>query len=155
MTKTVAKTDDSALSITTYQSGVVQSSAFRALKKHTAQLLKEHDMTTMQWFIVGTIYDAGPVGIRLTDLATKLDTGLPFLTNTLNLLESKGMVQRLSHANDNRSRMVSVTPAFKKKCPGIERDLRNKLRKSLYLSITPEELSTYIAVLHKLSHVTA
>ncbi len=66
--------------ITTYQSGVAQSSAYRNLNKLFSALLKEHDLTCMQWFVIGTIHDAGDAGIQLTLLAAKLQTGLPFIT---------------------------------------------------------------------------
>jgi DNA-binding MarR family transcriptional regulator len=140
--------------ITTYQSGVIQSAAFRALKKYTDDCLREHGITTMQWFIIGTLLDAGPKGMRITDLSYKVDTTLSFLTNTVNLLESKNMLVRLEHASDSRARMVTVSKVFRPKCKVIERDLRNKLRKTLYANISPEELRTYIKVLYELSNLS-
>jgi DNA-binding MarR family transcriptional regulator len=140
--------------ITTYQSGVIQSAAFRALKKHTDDCLREYDITTMQWFIIGTLLDAGPKGMRITDLSYKVDTTLSFLTNTVNLLESKGMLVRLEHASDNRARMVTVSKSFRPKCKSIERDLRAKLRKSLYSKISSDDLRVYIKVLYQLSNLS-
>ncbi len=139
--------------ITTYQSGVVQSAAYRNLNKHFTVLLKEHDLTCMQWFVVGTILDAGPEGIKLTELAKKLQTGLPFTTNVLNLLESKNMVERQDDPKDCRVKYVSIIPSFVADCQLIEQQLRAKLRKSLYKNISREELTTYIKVLHKLSEL--
>jgi DNA-binding MarR family transcriptional regulator len=151
MSKSTNQTGDSVdlSKITTYQSGVIQSTAHRLLKKHTDDCLREHGLTTMQWFVVGSIYDMGDKGIRITDLAKKIDTTLSFLTHSINLLESRGILVRMSHEEDNRAKMVAVSPKFKSKCPVIEADLRKKLRKSLYSRITPEELSTYIKVLYK------
>ncbi|HSH55298.1 MAG TPA: MarR family transcriptional regulator [Candidatus Limnocylindrales bacterium] len=140
--------------ITTYQSGVVQASAFRNLNKHFSTLLKEHDLTCMQWFVVGTILDAGEAGIKLTDLAHSLQTGLPFITNITNLLESKGMVVRRDDEKDSRSKFVSIVPAFVPECADIERRLREKMRKSIYQNITADELRTYIKVLYQLSKLT-
>ncbi len=140
--------------ITTYQTGVIQSAAFRVLRKHTDDLLREHDITTMQWFIIGTLYDAGLAGMRITDLSHKVDTTLSFLTNTVNLLASKGILVRLEHASDNRARMVSVSKSFRPKCKLIEKDLRNKLRKSIYADISPDDLRTYIKVLYQLSNLS-
>lgn len=151
MTKSTNPAKDSIdlSKITTYQSGVIQSTAYRLLKKHTDNCLREHGLTTMQWFVVGSIYDSGDKGIRITDLAKKVDTTLSFLTHSINLLESRGVLIRMSHKDDNRAKMVAVSPKFKAKCPIIEADLRKKLRKSLYAKITPEELSIYVKVLHK------
>jgi hypothetical protein len=62
--------------ITTYQTGVIQSAAFRSLRKHTDACLKNHGITTMQWFVIGTILDAEPDGMRITDLSRVVDTTL-------------------------------------------------------------------------------
>jgi DNA-binding MarR family transcriptional regulator len=137
--------------ITTYQSGIAQSTAYRRLNQHFSKILIKHELTVMQWFVLGTIYDAGQTGVRVTDLAEKVDTGMPFLTNMINLLESKKLVERVIHQGDARAKLVLVTSRFQDQCPKIEADLRHELRNSLYATITPEELRTYISVLYKLS----
>lgn len=137
--------------ITTYQAGVIQSSAFRVINKVTTGMLKEYNLSTMQWFIVGTVYDAGDDGISITDLARKLDTGISFLTNSINVLELKGMVIRREHGSDNRVRLVHINPSFKPKCAKIENKLREEMRKTLYSRITRDELNTYIKVLNQLA----
>ena len=139
--------------ITTYESGVVQSTAYRVLSKHVTEILKKHGVTMMQWFVLGTIYSSGTGGIRLTDLAKKVDTGLPFLTNLINLLETKGMVHRVSNLEDSRSKFVVVTPDFSRKCRTIEHDLREGMRTSLYKDILPADLAIYIKVLYQLAAI--
>lgn len=137
--------------IKTYQAGVIQSTAFRVMNKVTATLLKDYNLSTMQWFIVGTVYDAGERGISITDLSRKLDTGISFLTNSINVLELKKMVVRREHSTDNRVRLVHIHPSFKSKCVQIETELRQKMRETLYDHITRDELNTYIKVLHRLA----
>ena len=138
-------------SISTYESGVVQSTAFRVLGKHVTEILKKYDISMMQWFVLGTIYSSGTGGIRLTDLAKKVDTGLPFLTNLINMLVQKGMVYRVSNVDDSRSKFVVVTPSFSPKCRVIEKDLRKNLRAKLYQHISQDDLRTYIKVLYQLA----
>jgi len=137
--------------ITTYQSGVAQSSAYRNLNKLFSELLRDHGLTSMQWFVIGTIYDAGPEGIQLSHLSEKLQTGLPFITNTINLLESKGIVERKGSPTDSRAKRVSIMPDFIEECEQIEIDLRGKMRKSIYATISPADLRIYIKVLYQLS----
>src|SRR6476469_9342172 len=98
--------------ITTYQSGITQAAAHRAVNRIVSEYLLEHGLTAMQWFTIGTIYDAGTKGIRLSDLMRKLHTTLPFVTNTISVLESKGIVQKISHAGDSRIKLVSITPRY-------------------------------------------
>lgn len=140
-------------SVTTYQSGVVQSAAFRNLKKHTDDCLREHGLTTMQWFIIGTVYDAGDNGIRITELAKLVGTTLGFLTNSINLLESKGMLTRAGDNKDSRAKLVYVSASYRKTCKIIEKDLRAKLRLSIYSKVTPAELRVYVNVLYKFANL--
>lgn len=139
--------------VTTYQSGVVQSAAFRNLKKHTDDCLREHGLTTMQWFIIGTVYDAGDNGIRITELAKLVGTTLGFLTNSINLLESKGMLIRAGDDKDSRAKLVYVSASYRKTCKQIEDDLRAKLRLSIYSKVTPAELRVYVNVLYKFANL--
>lgn len=139
--------------ITTYQSGVAQSSAYRNLNKLFSKLLKDHGLTSMQWFIIGTIYDAGTEGINLTNLAQKLQTGLPFITNTINLLESKGIVSRRGSLVDSRAKHVSIMPEYISECEQIEIDLRDKLRTSIYSDISQKDFKIYMKVLYRLSNI--
>lgn len=137
--------------IKTYQAGVIQSTAFRVINKVTTDLLKEYNLSTMQWFIVGTVYDAGDSGISITELSQKLDTGVSFLTNSINVLELKGMVIRKEHGKDSRVRLVCLNPSFKTECIDIEIKLRQKMRDTLYDHITREDLMVYIKVLNQLA----
>ncbi len=138
--------------IATYQSGIVQASAHRIISRVVSDYLLKHGLTAMQWFAIGTIYDAGSEGIRLSDLTRKLSTTLPYVTNMVSLLESKGMVHKVTHAGDSRIKLVSIAPKYKRTVDGIERELREHMRSNLYEidGISREELQTYIAVLYKI-----
>lgn len=143
---------NSLVNIPTYKAGVVQSTAYRLLKKFTEDCVAEYDLTTMQWFIIGTIYDAGDVGIGVTALSKAVDTNVPYITNTLNLLEHKNIVVRETREGDNRSKVVRIDPRYVHTIESIEKILRQKMRDAIYANVTPEELRTYITVLYKLSN---
>ncbi|MBC7512296.1 MarR family transcriptional regulator [Candidatus Saccharibacteria bacterium] len=138
--------------VATYQSGIVQASAHRIINRVVSDYLLIHGLTAMQWFAVGIIYDAGNQGIRLSDLTRKLSTTLPYVTNMVTLLESKGMVRKVAHAGDSRIKLVSVNPKYKRTVEGIERGLRDHMRTNLYDvdGISRDELQTYITVLYKI-----
>ncbi|MEO5691374.1 MAG: MarR family transcriptional regulator [Candidatus Saccharimonadales bacterium] len=142
----------SALSkITTYHSGVTQASAYRIVKLHTAHALRDYNLSCMQWFTIGTVLDSGQEGIRLSDLAKKLDTTLAYMTTTVNLLESRDILNKREHKYDARTKLVSVNPRYNKTCNEIENHLRSHLRERLYEKITHEELANYVNVLSKIS----
>ena len=141
------------LELPTYRAGVAQSSAYRVLMKFTDDAVKQYGITSMQWFMIGVIYDSGSAGVTVTDLSKLLDTNVPYVTNTLNLLESKDIIIRTAREADTRQKVVTIHPDFIDNIQQIEQDLRHKMQSVLYADITPQELLTYIKVLYKISRV--
>lgn len=139
--------------IATYQAGVMQSSAHRVLKRFTDEILKEHGLTTMQWFMIGTVFDTGENGIRINQLQTIMGTNMPYITNALNVLESKGIVERIKSPTDSRGKRVRITENFFPECTVIETDLRQKMRDGIYSHINPKQLRTYLLVLQQLNQL--
>jgi DNA-binding MarR family transcriptional regulator len=141
--------------VTTYQAGVAQSAMHRLLQKECDEYLKEFGITKMHWLIIGTVLDAGKDGMRFTDIAEKLQTGLPYLTTTVNLLESKGILDRTTHEEDSRAKVVKINPSFEPKCADIEKSLRERLRESIYSKVSQEDFLTYMRVLYLLGGESA
>lgn len=133
----------------------MQSTAHRLLQKHCDAVLKEYGISKMQWLVIGTVLDAGKHGARVTELAEKLGTTLPYLTTTINILESKQIVCRRENKKDSRSKLVIVDPAFIPQCKEIETVLRRTLRETLYAHIDPAEFQVYIKVLAQLSDIAS
>lgn len=152
MSKSTNSVNINIAEVPTYQSGIVQASAHRIINRLISDYLLRHGLSAMQWFAVGTIYEAGDQGIRLSDLSRKLATTLPYITNMIVLLESKGMVTKVTHAGDSRIKLVALNPKYKKTVERIEHELREHLRTSLYQEdgVTREELQAYITVLYKI-----
>lgn len=141
--------------ITTYDSGIMQSTAHRILTRIKSEYLSQYDITTTQWFTIGLAYEAGEQGIRLGDLMRKLDTTMPFITNLVNILESKSILHKVNSSEDSRIKIAILNPAFASQVEQIENGLREELRIRLYNEdhISREELSTYISVLYKIAQV--
>ncbi len=140
--------------ITTYQAGVFQAQAYRALKNLTNKILKKHRLTMMQWSVLGFVCDAGKAGVRTSDLAKALATTHAFITHNVNSLEDKGFVQRKDHSTDGRTKLVVLASKQKKLVDKIEADVRNELRKNLYSNITREELTAYVTVIAKFANTS-
>jgi DNA-binding MarR family transcriptional regulator len=147
-------TNFSLRDITTYQAGAIQASVHRTLQKHCDEILKPYGITKMHWLIIGSIIDSGEQGARITDIAKKLDTTLPYLTNTLNVLEARQIVTRANNQGDSRSKLVKIDPTFLPQCAEIEKTLRDKLRESIYAQIDPAEFLTYMKVMHQLANIS-
>ncbi len=138
---------------TTYQTTLLQARAHRALKTKLSYFLRPHNLTMMQWAIVGSLYSAGTTGMRVSDLAQQLNTSLAFVTTTLNVLEAKGIVKRDHHAQDNRAKVVSLTEQFKPSVEAIEKEVAVKMRDWLMPSIGREDLETYVNVIDKIAKI--
>ena len=139
--------------VTTYQAGVMQAMVNRALQKRCDEVLKAFYLTKTQWLIIGTVLDAGSSGIKMSDLADCLDTNLPYITNTVNILESKDMLMRKKNNDDNRSKMICINPEFVDECQKIEHALRDALRHSIYADVSTEDFRTYLKVMYQLINV--
>lgn len=138
--------------ITTYQSGVAQASAHRLIGRVTSDFLLEYGISKMEWFVLGLIYDAGQAGARVSHLMRQLDTTLPYITNTVNSLQSKGFITKIAHAGDSRIKLIRIADDKDNLVETIETGLRQRLRKELYRDdhITRNELTSYIRVLFKI-----
>jgi len=147
---TIEDIADNLGDITTYQAGIVQASVHRALQKLCDAALKPYGISKMQWMIIGNVLDSGTKGARITDLAKLLGTTLPYLTTTINLLESKGILVRVDNQKDNRSKLVSVSTKFAKKTDEIEQALRQALRDTIYSKVEPKEFRIYMKVLYQM-----
>lgn len=139
--------------IATYEAGIVQAIVNRKLQKYCDDILKPFGITKSQWLVIGTIKESGDEGVRLTELAEKTDTTLAYLTNTINLLESKGMLVRISEKKDTRAKRISVDASFIKECDVIEKALREGLKSMLYKNIEPAEFQIYMKVLRLMADI--
>lgn len=139
--------------ISTYESGVMQSTAHRILGRINADYLSQYGLTPTQWYIIGYAHDAGSDGVRLSQLKHLLDTTMPFITMTVTLLESKDILQKISHTSDSRVKIARLNPLYIKTVSEIEQGLREELRIRLYNqdNISRDELTTYIKVLYKIA----
>lgn len=135
----------------TYHVGVLEAAAHRALRQHKDQLLRGYDLTGSDWYLIGTVADAGKQGIRSTDLAQYLGVTMGFLTKTITLLEAKGILIKKANAKDARSSYIALNSKYRKTLDEIEQALRFKLKESIYSLISPDDLKTYVQVLDKLS----
>lgn len=142
--------EDFQLSATrTYHVGALESAAHRTLRQYKDRLLKPYGLSSMEWYIIGIVADAGAKGIRSTDLAATLGTTMAFITKTINLLVAKGILVRQTNEKDARSTFVTLDDSYQSTLAEIEAHLRKQLRADIYSKVSREELATYIKVLQQ------
>ena len=77
---------------------------------------------------------------------------MPFITTTINQLELKGIINKISDLKDSRVKIAVLNPDYSDTVTEIEEGLRQELREKLYSEsqISRDELTAYIAVLYKI-----
>ncbi len=119
-----------------------------------ARTLKDHDLTSSEWSLLGVISDETKNGgIRVSHLARMLDVETSFITNMVKKLIKNGYVVYGYDEDDGRVRFVNGTDKCHLKVVEIESLMRKEMREWLG-DVTPAELLQYIAVLEKISHKT-
>lgn len=94
------------------------------LNKTGTKALERHEVTTQQWAILGALVrDRWVGGIAVRDLAALLMVSRQNLTGVLSRLEARGLVERTVDANDNRSRLIKLTPAGWQRWSDMQADI--------------------------------
>jgi DNA-binding MarR family transcriptional regulator len=141
-------TDLDLSKVTTYQAGIMQSTVHRLISKDIGNSLKKYNLTMMEWFAFGFIYDRQPV--RVSELSKHLDFTMPYATNLINSLQTKGFVTRSDDSVDNRNKPLELTAVALGQYEAIERDVRDSLRESVYSRVLPDDFQIYVKVLFEL-----
>jgi DNA-binding MarR family transcriptional regulator len=138
----------------TYRTGILQARAYRNLRGFMVRTLKDHDLTSTEWSLLGVVSDETKNGgIRVSDLAHLLDVETSFVTNMVKKLINKGYFEYGYDEDDGRVKLVLGTNKCHLKVVEIEKHMRKEMREWLS-EVKPKELVHYINVLNKISHLT-
>ncbi|PTP71875.1 MarR family winged helix-turn-helix transcriptional regulator [Vibrio splendidus] len=84
-------------------------SASNAMSRAYQPLLKALDLTYLQYIVMMVLWEEKEVNVKALGAKTHLDSGT--LTPLLKRLETKGYVLRTRSAEDERVRVITLTPA--------------------------------------------
>ncbi|MDP9824647.1 MarR family winged helix-turn-helix transcriptional regulator [Kineosporia succinea] len=76
-----------------------------------AQLLRDSDLSFVEFLVLAQLAESDGHTLRLTDLAATTNLGLPRISRVVARLEADAFVQRRMHARDGRSRQIELTDA--------------------------------------------
>ncbi|MBW3538140.1 MarR family transcriptional regulator [Candidatus Parcubacteria bacterium] len=138
-----------SVNTTTYEAGLVQARAYRALKNYFGDHLAPHGLTMTEWALLGQIYSHSQ-GLRLSEISEILSVEAPLATNLVTSLEDKGLVRRCRDDRDRRAKLVAVSPAGQRLVPEVEQELRRAM-KTFLTGISAGELAAYLKVLQKMA----
>ena len=136
------------ISAKTYEAGLLQAKAYRAMTNFMSCELAAFDLSLPDWAMLGLMMENSH--IRPGELAQELGVKPPVVTANLKRLEAAGLVERRVHDSDSRVSEVSLTSAGRKRVESVEASLRNTMRDFLK-GIKVSELISYLNVLTKLA----
>ena len=79
--------------------------------KISNQLLTPYDLTSSQFKILMVLYTSPVESVRQADIETRFALSNPTVTGLIQKLEAKGLVQKMPHPEDKRSRFLVLTEA--------------------------------------------
>ncbi len=130
-----------------YESGLIQGRAYRVLEHHLSITLKKFDLLIPEWKLLGTISTQRT--IQPAQMAPLLGVSRPFITNLINSLIEKKLLESTIHKEDKRFQNISPTKKAEKLLTKIE-DKVGVLINSLFEGLTVEERTVYMKVLMKI-----
>lgn len=131
----------------TYQAGVLQARSYRKLRQFMIAELKDHDLTMMEWSVLGLVYDyTSSGGASVGQIADLVDVEMSQITTMLNSLEKQGLLKRIINPADRRGRKIVTTKSGDKKVEKVEKQLRRSMRSWLD-EIPDKQLDIYIRTL--------
>lgn len=136
--------------ITTYQTVIAQARAYRKVRSFMDKTLSPYDLTITEWLIIGTAIDAGPTGIRISDIAKKLGVEMPVVTNLVHKATSTRWLRRIEDPEDKRARRVVMTHAGLEKACDIEGELK-KATAPWLKGISTDSLKGFFEVISELN----
>lgn len=136
------------MNMPTYKSGILQVKAYRILQENVSQTLEKFDINPSKWSILGLVYE-NKDGIRLSEIANILNVEPPLITQLVNELKQKRIMELHPHPQDKRAKLLFLTSKGKSLIPSVEQLLTETLNK-LLANITKEELDAYRKVLESI-----
>lgn len=105
----------------------------------SAGLEREHGLTVREFELLLILADVSPDGLRLTDLAERVYLTPGGLSRLVVRMEQRGLVQRATDPQDQRSSTISNTAAGSQLFRRASSSHRRRVREHFLGRITPEQ----------------
>lgn len=135
----------------TYNVGILQAQVYRILKKETNIILKEYNLTSFDWALLGILYESKD-GEYAVNLAEEIDVSQAFVSRIIKKLQKEKIIEikKRNVDSDARFKKIYLTNSGKLNVEKIEPTLKAKMKK-LLKDISLTDLYGYINTLKKIS----
>ena len=111
-------------------------------------VFKDYGITPVQYNALRIINGSSPEGIPSLDIADRLISRVPDITRLIDRMMKEDWVKRKRDAHDRRVVRIRITPKGEKLLHSIAPAL-HQTQKSLFKSLSRDELKTFNALLEK------
>lgn len=119
------------------------------VEKKTNAVLAPYELTNAQFRILMLLYHKREKSIRQIDIENAFAMTNPTVTGVLNNLEKKGLVQRLDHPDDKRSKLILLTDAALEMIPELD-SLGEIIEDQVTSVLSDEERAALATLLNKI-----
>ena len=133
----------------TYTLGLLQAKAYRVLKRKTGAFLEAYTLTTIEWALLGLVYEK-KAGEAPTELGAILGVKGPFVTRLIAALQKKKLVTIEKSPTDSRAKIVMLTAHGRTQVEHIESLLRIE-SKTWIKGVSTRDIISYISVLNAIA----
>jgi DNA-binding MarR family transcriptional regulator len=130
--------------LNTYDMGLIQAQAYRALSNYMTDCLKDFDLTMIEWGALGRICDNS--GLKVSEIARQLSVEVPRVIFLIKRLERKGYVARQVEPTDRRVVIIVATPTGLSKKIEVEHSVKDRMWQFMF-GVKPKDLVTYLNVM--------
>lgn len=142
--------------LTIYDLCLLHVRADKAMRSAINEELELHQLTFMEWLVMGVVSHAPKNGHSMSEIAGYLNVTLPQVTALVNTLTNKKLVSQKVSSSDRRGRQVTITVKGSRTLARLESLLRSALH-TWSKNIPPGHLYTYALTLDRFAqqHINA
>ncbi len=127
---------------------LLQAMSYRVTKEKFSALLKSHNLTLADWFLLGLLYNATE-GSRSSYISEKLGVEPPFVTELIQKLLKAHLVSVGQDATDKRAKLIKLTPKGHRLIETLTRDCQPALAPILS-RCSNADIQAYVRVMRSL-----
>jgi DNA-binding MarR family transcriptional regulator len=125
---------------------LLHARADRALRARLAGQLDEHNLTIMEWLLLGVLSGGSREGLSISATAARLDVTLPQVTALIASLFKKRLVRLRTQKRDRRSRHAALTAKGENVLERTEEAIGEVLRR-WPVGVSRQQAAAYVAMI--------
>jgi DNA-binding MarR family transcriptional regulator len=142
MQETNDSTTFEKIGIKSYETMLAVTQSQQSLKQMLSICLGHYNLSMMQWLVIGVLIDRSQKPI---DIAKRIGVSPPYVTLILNQINELGYITKTVIEDDERSKIVVISPQGKALALKVEKKLMSCIEREMG-GLPAEDLSNFFQV---------